>query len=403
MAKYNGNELNRKTNPPRNDVSCHSELVSESIKKQTLKLRVASLPCIQSHKAHSVVPVQACKVQGDKEQSCHYEHCFAMRSNSQQVFNEIATSDLRSPCNDRGNNNLKDLIHLITYSPIHFKKAAFTPHRNTRRAEGTLPSKNNPVNCFCEREVSDTYLMRVGQESGYSATNFGKTPRLLHSAGFTLAEVLITIGVIGVVAALTIPSLMSAYRKHLVETRLKHSYALLNQVVKMSQADNDEISGWDMNSDSSEFLDKYILPYMKSEIRGGKVIGSTIADSMSIYLLNGVKWIFSHYYISSLGQYYYMITIDINGDELPNKEGLDRFKFYIIPEKYSIVNTGNGNSLKNVPEQGIYYDGYGFDENELRNNLHRGCDKGTLQKNAFCIALIVRNNWKIPHDYPLKF
>ena len=36
---------------------------------------------------------------------------------------------------------------------------------------------------------------------------------------FTLAEVLITLGIIGVVAALTMPSLMSNYRRKVAETQ----------------------------------------------------------------------------------------------------------------------------------------------------------------------------------------
>ncbi len=41
--------------------------------------------------------------------------------------------------------------------------------------------------------------------------------------GFTLAEVLITLGIIGVVAAMTIPVMISSYNKHITETRLKNS------------------------------------------------------------------------------------------------------------------------------------------------------------------------------------
>ena len=39
--------------------------------------------------------------------------------------------------------------------------------------------------------------------------------------GFTLAEVLITLGIIGVVAAATIPSLITAYQKRATESQLK--------------------------------------------------------------------------------------------------------------------------------------------------------------------------------------
>lgn len=47
--------------------------------------------------------------------------------------------------------------------------------------------------------------------------------------GFTLAEVLITLGIIGVVAAMTIPVMISSYNKHITETRLKKFYSSTKQ------------------------------------------------------------------------------------------------------------------------------------------------------------------------------
>ena len=63
--------------------------------------------------------------------------------------------------------------------------------------------------------------------------------------GFTLAEVLITLGIIGVVAAMTIPTLMSNYRKHVIETRLTKFYSTMTQAIKLAENDYDDISGWD--------------------------------------------------------------------------------------------------------------------------------------------------------------
>lgn len=42
--------------------------------------------------------------------------------------------------------------------------------------------------------------------------------------GFTLAEVLITLGIIGVVAAITIPSLISKVQKAQIEALVKENY-----------------------------------------------------------------------------------------------------------------------------------------------------------------------------------
>ena len=51
--------------------------------------------------------------------------------------------------------------------------------------------------------------------------------------GFTLAEVLITLGIIGVVAAMTIPTLMTHLNHIKLQSQFKEGYSLLAQAVKM--------------------------------------------------------------------------------------------------------------------------------------------------------------------------
>ena len=52
---------------------------------------------------------------------------------------------------------------------------------------------------------------------------------------FTLSEVLITLGIIGVVSAMTIPTLISKYQKHIVEANLQESYSIIQQVMKYTE------------------------------------------------------------------------------------------------------------------------------------------------------------------------
>lgn len=65
----------------------------------------------------------------------------------------------------------------------------------------------------------------------------------INHAAFTLAEVLITIGIIGIVATITIPTLMTKYAKKRTETQLKAFYSKINQTLKMSAAENGDIDG----------------------------------------------------------------------------------------------------------------------------------------------------------------
>lgn len=89
--------------------------------------------------------------------------------------------------------------------------------------------------------------------------------------GFTLAEVLITLGIIGVVASLTIPGVMSAYNRHITETRLRGIYSTLQQAFRMYQAQFGDFSFTDSKDDEADvngysytrsklIFDTYFLP-----------------------------------------------------------------------------------------------------------------------------------------------
>ena len=69
---------------------------------------------------------------------------------------------------------------------------------------------------------------------------------------FTLAEVLITLGIIGVVAALTIPTLMANHRRQVAETRLEKFYTTINQAVKMAEVDYGDMTQWEPRENKYE-------------------------------------------------------------------------------------------------------------------------------------------------------
>ena len=63
-------------------------------------------------------------------------------------------------------------------------------------------------------------------------------------SAFTLAEVLITLAIIGVVAAMTIPTLISNYKEKATVTKLKKAYSILNQAYTLAKIDYGTVDQW---------------------------------------------------------------------------------------------------------------------------------------------------------------
>lgn len=60
--------------------------------------------------------------------------------------------------------------------------------------------------------------------------------------GFTLAEVLVTLGIIGVVSAMTIPTLIKNHQRNVYVSQLQKVYAELSQAFDKVLTDNNAIS-----------------------------------------------------------------------------------------------------------------------------------------------------------------
>ena len=71
-------------------------------------------------------------------------------------------------------------------------------------------------------------------------------------AAFTLAEVLITLGIIGIVAAMTIPTLISKYQEKTYITKLKRAYSMLAQAYKFVELEYGSPKTWNLQKWESE-------------------------------------------------------------------------------------------------------------------------------------------------------
>ena len=78
-------------------------------------------------------------------------------------------------------------------------------------------------------------------------------------AAFTLAEVLITLGIIGVVSAMTIPTLVQNQQNKTLQSQLKKTYSSLSQALKLYQAD----TGYILTPKSGYIVKETLTKYLK--------------------------------------------------------------------------------------------------------------------------------------------
>lgn len=83
-----------------------------------------------------------------------------------------------------------------------------------------------------------------------------------------MVEVLITLGVIGVVSAITMPGLISNVQKSQTEAQLKENYSNIAQAMRF--AIYEEVQGISISANSTtsmkKWSDAYLAPHLKVEL-----------------------------------------------------------------------------------------------------------------------------------------
>ena len=186
---------------------------------------------------------------------------------------------------------------------------------------------------------------------------------------FTLAEVLITLGIIGVVAAMTLPTLIQNHQKQVYATQLKKSINVLGNMLNQMKADEgvpeldqtellgnalcrsgESICEGNPYADYSK-IEETIAKYLKTvkickrgtcnisykqgkyTIKGENGITSCgynlpiiQTDSLGFYSVDGAI-----YYINAFEYHTLRIFIDVNGEKGPNTAGRDLFTVMLDP------------------------------------------------------------------------
>ncbi len=104
---------------------------------------------------------------------------------------------------------------------------------------------------------------------------------------FTLAEVLITLGIIGIVVAMTIPTLMTNIKAKKLRTQFLKSYSIVQQAFKLME--NDDVSSDPTTYGYGEYY-KTFLNYVKGGMDCGNTSSNPMKSSVPCYqMYNGAK------------------------------------------------------------------------------------------------------------------
>lgn len=174
---------------------------------------------------------------------------------------------------------------------------------------------------------------------------------------FNLSEVLISLVVIGVVAALTIPQFVQKYTERAMVVKLKKSYAALQNAYQMAQAEYGEKftddADWSNGTNISFYLGEKLAPYLDivhtctqrdnfcygtkgpqgeagtyyTKIPKGGYTAMRAANLVSFVLKDGslIRFLVSPNRKAKIVE----IMIDVNGPKGPNWYGFDTFFFNI--------------------------------------------------------------------------
>ena len=217
---------------------------------------------------------------------------------------------------------------------------------------------------------------------------------------FTLAEVLITLGIIGIVAALTMPVLIQNHRKAETTAKLKKFYSTMAQAILLSEVDNGPAVEWeyiDETDENGEDIDRvenrqatlaYFHKYLANYIKYNDIVEASD-------LLEGEEDE-SRFFVLKLADssYVYMgtgtcidIRYDVNGPKGKNEFGKDRFVFLICGQKGEFL---CGKDKAFCP--------YGYNRDNTRTKALASCKRDK----ELCGKLLQMDNWEFKDDYPYK-
>lgn len=198
----------------------------------------------------------------------------------------------------------------------------------------------------------------------------------------TIGELLITMGIIGVIAMLTLPGFIQDYHKRVYTTKLKKSVEMIENAVNQACADNNVsyfyqtpyVNTADSGKHQQDFIDKYFKkagginknPFATKYkiLETGTEIGNSLVDSHGWAKLAGGEAL-SFY--CGRGSEYCIFRIDINSTDGPNIGGRDFFAIFVNNKTNELFDNFDSSKCGKKNTLGAHL-GYGCFAKLLENN-----------------------------------
>lgn len=180
----------------------------------------------------------------------------------------------------------------------------------------------------------------------------------IHSHAFTLAEVLITLGIIGVIAAMTIPSLMNQIQDRQLKEAAKAAYSKASQAVQQMKLDEGGSLNSYFGANGTSFQPAFIKYFKIAQDCGlsncvnTAIYTSLTGDTTDTSKINMGQFITTDGMFWGIGNWSsppLYITVDVNGyGKGPNIYGRDVFMFQ-ISNNNNVLPMGADNTALSAP------------------------------------------------------
>ena len=227
---------------------------------------------------------------------------------------------------------------------------------------------------------------------------------------FTLAEILITMSIVGAIAAITIPTLVNKRIQTERSAKLKKFYSKITNAVDQMVSDGNSFKYMSNPANNQLAFYNWYLANLDRYVGHALLVGNESSEESqyryTVYFVDESSLTFTTN--TSAGSCRF-VRYDTNGKKSPNKINVDQYYFVFCFNNTSGNIDNNRNSY--IGNADTFFGAYTF------TNINAGTDDNTfidfcqtpgtatntiVQAQAKCTKWLQNNNWDYPANYPFK-